>query len=129
LPRPIVFQDKQPLLQTPVIRVRKQEAKQSPIILPKSIASQESTRSETPPPVDRPSRSAERSSRRPRLVASLERGSQRVFELLTPRRLRKDPSQAKICKVNRFILSYIKYLILELRKRFSLQLNFACRNS
>jgi hypothetical protein len=32
----------------------------------------------------------------------LERGSQRVFELLTPRRLRRDNSQPKVCKVRLF---------------------------
>ncbi|KAI6175773.1 Non-specific serine/threonine protein kinase [Aphelenchoides bicaudatus] len=91
--------------QTPVIRFRQPETQQSPITLPKNAlkpdqktSSQRSATSETPPTSDRQSRSADRSTRRPRIVASLERGSQRVFELLTPRRLRRDNSKPRVCK-------------------------------
>lgn len=102
--------------QTPVVRFRQPESQQSPITFPKNsftqeqmATSQRSATSETPPTSDRQSRSARdrqsrsadlSSRRRPRIVASLERGSQRVFELLTPRRLRRDNSQPKVCKVS-----------------------------
>lgn len=116
LPRPIIFQENanKPAM-TPVIRFRQPDPKQqqSPITLPTKINNSTSSGwnfwcftikfsfSDTPPPTagdNRPSRSSDRSTRKPRIVASLERGSQRVFELLTPRRLRKDNSQVKICK-------------------------------
>jgi len=96
-----------PVVPNPMMqRYRQQEPKQSPVVLPKSSLSnedkpQKSAVSVTPltsTALERKSRSSDRSSRRPRIVASLERGSQRMFEFLTPRRLRRDPSQVKVCK-------------------------------
>ncbi|KAI6187156.1 Non-specific serine/threonine protein kinase [Aphelenchoides besseyi] len=54
---------------------------------------------ETPTKTDsRQSRSTEKSPRMGRLFASLERRAPRVFEMITPRRMRRDASVVKVCK-------------------------------